>query len=92
MQGRRLDDVLRGDLPPAYQRGDYWREVDADGALVDWFCVAPSTLHAAPSRLSRHQVVEESDRTISVTPSIQVFYGDGAIWHGFLTRGEWREV
>lgn len=92
MQARRLDDVKRGSLPPEYQRGDIWRMVDDDGALIAWYCVAPTELHCAPGSLMRHQVVEEADGTITVTPSILIHFGDGAEYHGFLTHGNWHEV
>ena len=33
------------------------------------------------------KVVEHSDRTITVTPSL--FYNPPSGWHGFLTNGNW---
>lgn len=43
--------------------------------------------------LSRHEVVEHEDGTITVAPSILVTEWDGDCeikWHGYLERGVWR--
>lgn len=44
--------------------------------------------------LSNHQVTEHEDGTITVSPSILIQYEQGGpmVWHGYLERGEWREV
>lgn len=44
------------------------------------------------SNLSRHDVVEHGDGTITVAPSIQVSDDHKELWHGYLERGVWREV
>jgi hypothetical protein len=43
------------------------------------------------ANLSRHDVVEHEDGTITVSPSILVTQGEGRQWHGYLERGIWRE-
>lgn len=42
--------------------------------------------------LSKHDVIEYEDGTITVSPSILVTYYDGTEWHGYLERGIWRQV
>ncbi len=42
--------------------------------------------------LSAHKVEEHDDGTITVTPSILINCPPEAAWHGYLTKGEWREV
>lgn len=81
-QGRRLPDRPEHHRPEA-RPGDYWRWPDGM-----WMCRTPSGFGG---NLSRHDVVEHDDGTITVSPSILVTTGDGQ-WHGFLERGVWREV
>jgi hypothetical protein len=43
--------------------------------------------------LSKHEVTEHPDGTITVSPSILIGkYTPGKQWHGYLERGIWREV
>jgi len=42
--------------------------------------------------LSAHEVEEHDDGTITVTPSILISCPPAPDWHGYLTKGEWREV
>jgi hypothetical protein len=42
--------------------------------------------------LSHHGVTEHEDGTITVTPSILIRDHRGREWHGFLERGQWRQV
>lgn len=45
------------------------------------------------ANLSRHEVTEHEDGTITVSPSISVTAGGiGEVYHGYLERGEWRSV
>jgi len=56
-----------------------------------WYahCPGPGKLIA---NLGAHQVTEEADGTITVSPSILCSGGgSGLKWHGFLERGVWRE-
>jgi hypothetical protein len=39
--------------------------------------------------LSNHDVVENADGTITVSPSILVSDSTGELYHGFLVNGEW---
>lgn len=41
--------------------------------------------------LSSHNVIEHSDRTITVSPSILCSNGTET-WHGFLEKGIWKQV
>lgn len=55
----------------------------------EWRGVTPNGLHVW---LKNHKCVEELDGTVTVTPSILARNGTGNIkWHGYLTRGEWKE-
>ena len=88
MIGRRLQDNLTeweaggGPVP-----GDYWKTVNG------WMCCTPNGHFG---NLSRHQVTEHEDGTITVSPSILVSTtspnkGNSVeLWHGFLERGVWR--
>ena len=86
-QAIRLPDVARGDLPTGLDeaRVCYWLEPDTG----TWWIYLPT---AGIGRLTKHNVVEHEDGTITVTPSIAQGR-PGKPWdrHGFLTRGEWRE-
>ena len=42
--------------------------------------------------LSRHEVVEHEDGTITVSPSILFEEPPLQPWHGYLERGGWREI
>ena len=54
-----------------------------------WYC-RPVGEHLG--NLRGHQVEEHEDGTITVRPSILLMDCEGNhLWHGFLTRGEWRE-
>ena len=66
--------------------GDYGQE--ADGS----WSVRPPGQHVGSVR--DHTVTEHDDGTITVSPSIRLpnLKGDGDAWHGYLERGEWREV
>lgn len=69
--------------------GQYGKDVNGE-----WFGRAPrGEFHA---NLSRHEVVEHADGTITVEPSILVgpiklTGAEGEQWHGFLRAGEWEE-
>lgn len=79
MNGRRLDHALD---PYFYSPGDYGRWQG------NWYARTPNG-HIANLRL--HDVVEHSDGTITVSPSIRVTAQDGA-WHGYIEKGIWREA
>lgn len=52
-----------------------------------WFGCTPDGFMA---NLSKHDVVEHPDGTITVSPSILVTAHDGS-WHGYLKEGVWNE-
>ena len=79
MQGRRRDVELHKLNP-----GDFGR--DAAGR---WLCRAPNGF---AGQLSRHEVAEHEDGTITVSPSILITRPPQGEWHGYLERGVWREV
>ncbi len=88
MSGFRRDNP-NDDLPVP---GQYGR--GSDGA---WFGCPPHRLDSdglpLVANLSKHQVVEHDDGTITVSPSILITkpHKDER-WHGFLERGVWSEV
>lgn len=86
-QATRLADVtVRGDLPGDLDdsRICYWKGPD------EWWIYLP---RAGIGRLTAHKVVENPDRTITVSPSIGLRTSNGAFErHGFLEDGKWREV
>lgn len=62
-----------------------------------WEIVAPG-LGFGVATLAAHTVREEDDGSISVRPgdgssnSILVTGAGGKTWHGYIERGEWREI
>lgn len=61
--------------------GDYWQELDKI-----WYFQTPAGL----ANLSKHNVIENKDKTITVTPSILVTGKNQ--WHGYLEKGHWRHA
>ena len=89
MTGRRVYPNTDGSFK--LERGDY---IHVDG---HWYCRVPDDdmNDMDLGCLDKHQIVEHEDGTISVTPSI-LQHGRTPDWrprdwHGFLTRGEWKE-
>ena len=93
MQGRRVAD---GTEPHLYESGDYGRWGDT------WYCRPPYPEQEGEfgprlgGVLTRHDVVEHDDGTITVSPSILTWTEWGHKrtrheWHGYLERGVWRE-
>lgn len=79
MTGRRLPD--ESDWSSENRPGDYWKRKGG------WYALTPNELLA---NLRKHDVTEEPDGTITVSPSIFVNQGQPVSWHGFLERGVWR--
>jgi hypothetical protein len=91
IKGRRVaDNELRDDpfRPGAYGRV---QGIQTPGEW-DWMAVTPNGLHA---NLSAHDVTENKDGTITVSPSILVTLPQGDAptreWHGYLENGVWRK-
>ena len=93
MNGRRLPDTRRGDLPDeSIVAGDYWKVLDretgfpllsdAPGNLTGtvWMVAAPLGDGYGLGTLAKHTVREEEDGTISVRP------GDGSSNSIFISR------
>ena len=87
MQGRRV-----------YPDGEGWFRLEEGDYLFDprskhWFARAPG---CEMGDLSKHDIVEHEDGTITVSPSILHTEYEGDMptktWHGYLERGVWREV
>ncbi len=63
-----------------------------------WYAATPYPIDnndltfALIANLSKHEVTEHTDGTITVSPSILVRSWRGVSWHGYLERGVWREV
>ena len=86
MQGTRHDYGKHDGIPLA---GEYGKLSDGS-----WYGIPPEHPELLAG-LRNHQVIEHEDGTITVSPSILVWY-EGADyreqWHGYLERGIWREV
>jgi hypothetical protein len=65
-----------------------WMPVNRDGERT--FLVNTPNGHVGD--VSRHEVTEHEDGTITVSPSILVSDATGELWHGYLERGVWRSV
>lgn len=80
--GRRIP--LIKDMQP----GDYGQLPNGD-----WYGHTPNG-HAC--NLAKHKVTEHEDGTITVSPSILIFYTHPdtnqrvELWHGYLEHGVWR--
>lgn len=62
--------------------GDYWKDIDNI-----WYALTPNGFYIS---LKLHNVVENKDGTITVSPSIGV--GDNnEKYHGYLENGKWRD-
>lgn len=79
MKGIRVEDGYFHDHFP--QPGEYGMQ---NGV---WYGCCPN---GAFANLSAHTVVENPDKTISVTPSI-LCTDHKVSWHGYLTDGVWKE-
>jgi len=62
--------------------GQFGRDVNGN-----WFGCTPEGFHC---NLTRHDVVEHEDGSITVSPSILITRHDGQ-WHGYLRAGEWEQ-
>jgi hypothetical protein len=86
MNGTRREDNCSG-----LKEGEYCRRL-IEG-VWEWHGNAPGN-HGC--NLSRHKVEEHEDRTITVSPSILIFYTHPdtnqrvELWHGYLEHGVWR--
>lgn len=85
---RRRYDPLEFDEnghPRKKEPGDYWRDINGG-----WHCCTPGP--GLFGNLTRHEVKEHEDGTITVSPSIRVSGPNIGSWHGYLERGVWREA
>lgn len=90
----RLPDAPEGHILPDGDynddwdalRGGYWR---THGGV--WMCGVPAHGFGIGS-LTKHNITEHEDGTITVSPSILFETGNGRRWHGYLERGEWRAL
>lgn len=93
MQGRRRD-IADHEWTTA-EVWDYGKMTHEHG--WSWYCCVPghnSIGEFMLGDLSKHDVTEHEDGTLTVSPSILIG-GQGTslpTWHGYLERGVWREV
>ncbi len=88
-QGRRIYADSQGFLPASLSPGDY----AYSPVLEAWLVCAPNGAEGRIDSVSVHTVTEYPDGTITLSPSL-VYTAEkhGRAWHGFLERGEFREV
>ena len=84
-QGRRVYPTRESPIPVT-EPGDYGQ--DNTGR---WWVIPPKP-GIAGGVLTLHGIELHEDGTITVTGSILLPGHHGASWHGYLERGEWREV
>lgn len=80
----RLPDSVAGEFPDGYTEDAvcYWRYESV------WILSLPPG--GVTGNLSRHDVVEHEDGTITVSPSVLITGGASKVHrHGFLRRGVW---
>ena len=87
MQGKRRDFTEEGFV--FLEPGEYGKGPDGI-----WWMRPPQSngFYSGPGNLSKHQITEHEDGTITVFPSILVYGHHDKTWHGYLERGIWREV
>lgn len=90
MSAGQLTPGVRRDLRPGesvldLMVGEYGRHADRGG---EFYARVPT---GDLCDLSRHEITEHEDRTITVVPSIGVSDSERTLWHGHLERGVWRE-
>lgn len=85
MQGRRVDQPINDPQSLWLAPGDYGRATDGR-----WLAIPPGENRHLLANVSKHEVTEHEDGTITVSPSILVSNHTGT-WHGYLERGVWRE-
>ena len=93
MKGNRREDIYQDSEGWCKQQenlalGDYYKLVYQDGHIT-WFANTPTGWLGG---LDNHEVVENEDGTITVSPSILVAAAGEKSWHGYLRQGEWSEV
>lgn len=72
----------------SFDPGDYGKGNDGR-----WFARVPSeNPHFIAASLENHEIVENADGTITVSPSILMSIGTGEEWHGYLKNGNWTTV
>lgn len=84
MQGRRIDN----DEDKLGEPGDYWYSKSEE----IWQGNTPNGMRV---NLRKHEVVENEDGTITVSPSILAWQDRASgrrEWHGYLENGIWREA
>ncbi len=67
--------------------GEYTPATTEDGKKFYYACTPNGLL----ANLANHNIVENSNGTITVSPSILVKQGDDSSWHGYLEDDVWRE-
>lgn len=88
-QGKRIEDNKYCPNP-----GEYSKQTDLKPyGKVYWNCKTPNGHYGC---LVEHKVIEHTDGTITVSPSILVSVprkGEKSLelWHGYLKKGIWRE-
>lgn len=80
IQGKRRDPQ-DGEM---FEPGEYGRYAGM------WMGIPPGT--DLLMNVSKHEVIEHEDGTITVSPSILISRGTPDEWHGYLERGVWRKV
>jgi len=75
--------------PLSLDPGEYGRD-PRNGV---WYCRPPDTPDHCIGNLANHDVMEYEDGTITVHPSILIYYhaedGSELVWHGWLEGGSW---
>lgn len=85
--GTRYDRTEQDGLPTP---GEYGKEVNGQ-----WYGAPPGSEgldFPLVANLSKHNVIEHADGTITVSPSIAISNRQGISWHGYLERGMWRKL
>jgi hypothetical protein len=82
--GKRIENPIDGILP-----GEYGKSLQ-DGTW--WICTPNGHFGRINDKVWK--IIENEDKTITVTPSIRVSYPTADHlkgWHGYLTNGIWKE-
>lgn len=84
MNGERVELIPQPGGFQLLKPGQYGKWTDGT-----WYASAPNG-HGA--NLASHDVIEHSDGTITVSPSIEISDHRGVVYHGYLEAGVWRDA
>lgn len=95
MKGTRVmpdaDGRLRDLLPGEYGHATLSREYIKEDSPCNWWVICAPNGASCSLSPKIHQLVENPDGTLTVTPSILINFAEPH-WHGYLVNGEFKDA